>query len=110
MFFLSSLRHGPSTLSFPSSSSLVFHISSKLYATRAWEGWSEPTTTNAPVQDEAIQTILGMNENTSSSPAQELFSPLLYPKFFRSYLSPPSSSLTSFPAHSIYKVQESSRA
>jgi hypothetical protein len=25
------------------------------------QGWSEPTATNAPVQDEAIQAVLGMN-------------------------------------------------
>jgi hypothetical protein len=28
-------------------------------------GWSEPAATSAPVQDEAVQVILGMNPNTS---------------------------------------------
>jgi len=25
-------------------------------------GWSEPTTTNAPVEDEAVQVVLGVNQ------------------------------------------------
>ncbi len=48
----------------------------------------------------------GWTENTSSSPVQGLFSPLLCPKNFPSYLPP--TSLTSFLAHS--RALESSRA
>jgi hypothetical protein len=49
-------------------------------------GWSEPTATNALVEDEAIQA-----KNTSS-PTQSfwLFQPLFCPKVFPSYLPPPS--------------------
>ncbi len=54
-----------------------------------------------PVQDELVQAILGMNKNTSSSPAQGFFSPLLCPKFFPPTYFPPPTSLTSFNAHSI---------
>jgi len=70
-------------------------------------GWSEPAATNAPVEDETIQAVLGMNhKNKSSSPAQGFFSPRLCPKIFPSYLLPPSpTSLTSFPAHSISRAQ-----
>jgi hypothetical protein len=32
------------------------------------EAWSEPAAINAPVQDEAVQAVLGMNPNTSSPP------------------------------------------
>jgi hypothetical protein len=42
-----------------------------------------------PVQDEAVQAVLGWTKNTSSSPAQGFFSPLLCPKNFPSYLLPP---------------------
>ena len=52
----------------------------------------------------------GWTENTSSSPAHWFFSPLLCSKIFPSYLLPRSTSLTSFPAHSISKAWESSRA
>jgi hypothetical protein len=74
-------------------------------------GWSELAATNALDQDEAVQAVLGMNQNTSSSPAQRFFSPLLCPKIFLSYLlpAPPPTSLTSFPAHSISKAKESSQ-
>jgi hypothetical protein len=37
----------------------LFYLTSLLF------GWSEPTTTNAPIQDEAIQAGLGMTKNTS---------------------------------------------
>ncbi len=58
----------------------------------------------------------GWIKNTSSSPAQGFFSPLLYPKVFPSYLlprCPPTylplpTSFTSFPTHSISRAQESS--
>jgi len=41
------------------------NILTSLGKLRSREGQSEPTTTNAPVQDEAIQVVLGMNPNTS---------------------------------------------
>ncbi len=52
----------------------------------------------------------GWTKNTSSSPAQGFFSPLLCPKIFPSYLPPPPTSLTSFPTHSISRAWESSWA
>jgi len=36
-------------------------------------GWSKPAATNAPVQDEAGQAVLGMNPNTSSPPSPGIF-------------------------------------
>jgi hypothetical protein len=56
------------------------------------EGWSEPAATSAPVQDEAVQAVLGMNQKhilpCPSSPAQGFwfFQPLRCPKVFPSYL------------------------
>jgi len=52
------------------------------------EGWSEPAATNAPVQDEAVQAILGMNPNTSSPPSLHIFYfPLPLPRVFSALLS-----------------------
>jgi len=50
-------------------------------------GWSEPAATNAPVEDEAVEAVLGMNQN-DILPAQSFFFPLplLCPKKFLSYL------------------------
>jgi len=36
-------------------------------------GWNEPIATNAPIQDEVVQGVLGMNRNTSSSPCPRFF-------------------------------------
>ncbi len=52
-------------------------------------GWSEAAATNAPVEDEAVQAVLGMNQKPSLFPAQGFFSPLLCPKIFPSYLPSP---------------------
>jgi hypothetical protein len=60
-------------------------------------GWSETTATNAPVQDEAVQAILGMNQKHILLP-RDFSAPFFAPKF-----SPPTS-LASFPAHSISKA------
>jgi hypothetical protein len=49
-------------------------------------------------------------KNTSFSPAQGFFSPILCPKKFPSTYLPPPTSLTSFPAHLMARAQESSRA
>jgi hypothetical protein len=52
-------------------------------------GWSETTATNAPVQDEAVQAVLGWTKNTSSCLAQGFFSPFSAPKFSPPTYSPP---------------------
>jgi hypothetical protein len=52
-------------------------------------GWSEPAATNAPVEDEAIQVVLGMNQKSILFPCPGIFQPLLCPKIFPSYLPPP---------------------
>jgi hypothetical protein len=75
------------------------------------KGWSEPAATSAPIQDEAVQVVLGMNKKHILFPAQGFFSLLLCPKIFPSYLlSPPHTSFTSFPTHSISIARESSQA
>jgi hypothetical protein len=53
------------------------------------QGWSEPATTNAPVEDEAVEAVLGMNQK-QILPARRycFFPPLLCPKIFLSYLPP----------------------
>jgi len=53
-------------------------------------GWNEPTTTSAPVQDEVVQAILWMNQKHIIFPCLGIFQPLLCPKIFPSYLPPPS--------------------
>ncbi len=52
-------------------------------------GWSEPAATSAPVQDEAIQAVLGMNLNTSKQgififlfPCPGFFQPSYLPQNF----------------------------
>jgi hypothetical protein len=63
-------------------------------------GWSELIVTNAPIQDEDIQVILGMN--TSSSLAQGFFSFPLCPKVFPSYLAPLPTSLIVTSPHFVF--------
>jgi hypothetical protein len=46
------------------------------------QGWSETTATNAPVQDEAIQAVLGMNQKHILLPCPEIFQPLSLPQNF----------------------------
>jgi hypothetical protein len=65
-------------------------------------GWSEPTTTNAPIQDEAIQAILGVNQKHILFPCPRIFQLYLFTPNF----SPPTY-LTSFCARSIARAQES---
>jgi hypothetical protein len=87
--------------------------------------WSEPAATSAPVQDEAIWAVLGMNRKHILFPCPGIFQPPSLPQKFPllptcppilppSYLLPtdlpPLSSLTSFLAPSIPKVWESSWA
>jgi hypothetical protein len=52
-------------------------------------GWSEPAATSAPVQDEAIQAILGMNQqHILPCPRFLVFSAFSLPKAFLSYQPP----------------------
>jgi len=70
---------------------------------KANKGWSEPVATSAPVQDEAVQAVLGMiQKHVLPSPRFLVFSTsFLLPKFF------PPTYFTSFCAHSIIKAKES---
>jgi hypothetical protein len=52
------------------------------------DGWSKPAATSALVQDEAIQTFLGMNQKHILFPYPEIFQPLFLPQNFP--LLPPS--------------------
>jgi hypothetical protein len=65
--------------------------------------WSEPVATSAPIQDEAVQVILGMNQKHILFPCPGIFQPLSLPPKF----SPPTF-LTSFPTHFISRIRESS--
>jgi len=78
-----------------------------------WRGWSKPTTTNAPIEDEAVQAILGMNQKHILFPAQRFSGPFSTPK-----ISPPTSLLPTspllppsphFPLIPISRTKESSR-
>jgi hypothetical protein len=68
-------------------------------------GWNEPTTTNALVQDEAIQVVSGDEPKTHPPLPKDFgfFNLLFAPKAFLSYLLP--TYFTSFCVHSIIKVQ-----
>jgi hypothetical protein len=81
-------------------------------------GWSELATTSAPVQDETVQAILGMNQKHILFPCLRNFQPPSLPQNFPllptsppppTYLPFPTS-FSSFPAHSISRAWESSRA
>jgi len=43
--------------------------------TQQQQGWSEPAATNAPVEDEAVQPVLGMNQNRIWTAQIYIFSP-----------------------------------
>jgi len=45
-------------------------------------GWSEPAATNAPVQDAAVQAVLGMNQKHILFPCPGIFHPLSLPQNF----------------------------
>jgi hypothetical protein len=87
--------------------------------TQPWwaHGWSELAATNAPFQDEAVQTILGMNQKHILFLRPGIFQPPSLPQNFPllptspppTYLPSPTS-LTSFFTHSISKAWESSWA
>jgi hypothetical protein len=42
-------------------------------------GWSEPAATNAPVEDEAIQAVLWMNQKHILYPCPGIFQPRSLP-------------------------------
>jgi len=85
-------------------------------------GRSEPAATNAPIEDEAIQAVLGMNWKHilpcpkflvfSASSLPQSFSLLLTslsltsPSYFPPTYHPPRTYLTSFGAQSIIRAQE----
>jgi len=69
------------------------------------DSWSEPAATTAPVQDEAFQAVLGMNPKTHPCPL-----PRDFPALFSAPKFTPLTPFTSFPAHSIARAWESSRA
>ncbi len=48
----------------------------------AFEGWSEPAATSAPVQDGAVQAVLGMNPKHILFPSPGIFKPLSLPQNF----------------------------
>ncbi len=73
--------------------------------------WSEPGATSAPVQDEAIQAILGLNQKHILFPYPRIFQPPSLPQNFPLLpTSPPPTSFISFPSHSISRAWESSWA
>jgi hypothetical protein len=45
-------------------------------------GWNELATTNAPVQDEAVQAVLGMNQKHILFPCPRIFQPPSLPQNF----------------------------
>jgi hypothetical protein len=45
-------------------------------------GWSEPIATGAPVQDEVVQTVLGMNQKHILFPCPGIFQPPSLPQKF----------------------------
>jgi len=73
-------------------------------------GRSELATTSAPIQDEAIQAILGMNQkHILPCPRFLIFSACILPQSFSILPTPllPPSYLTSFCTHSIIRARES---
>ncbi len=74
-------------------------------------GWNEPVATSAPVQDEAIQAILRLNQKHILFPYPRIFQPPSLPQNFPLLpTSPPPTSFISFPNHSISRAWESSWA
>jgi len=54
-------------------------------------GWSEPAATSAPVQDEAVQALLGMNQKHILFVCPGIFQPPSLPQKFPLLLTPPPS-------------------
>jgi hypothetical protein len=79
---------------------LGFSIDVQVIAGGKWVGnhpqenlasWNELATTSAPIQDEAVQAVLGMNQKTHPLPlTMDFLAPFSAPKNFPSYLLPPS--------------------
>ncbi len=66
----------------------VFILDFSFRPNLVFPGWSEPAATSAPVHDQAIQAILGIEPKTHP-PLPKVFS-FFCPKVFFSYLPPPS--------------------
>jgi len=56
---------------------------------RRRSSWSETTATNAPVQDEAVQAVLGMNRKHILLPCPGIFQPPSLPQKFPLLPTPP---------------------
>jgi len=69
-------------------------------------GWSEPAATNAPVQNEAVQAVLGMNQKHILFPCSGISAPFSTPKISPPTYFPPPTSLHL--VQSISKARESS--
>jgi hypothetical protein len=67
-------------------------------------GWSEPAATNALVQDEAIEAILGMNQKHILFPYPRIFQRLSLPQNFP--LLPPSPHFPLIPSSKLEKAPE----
>ncbi len=52
------------------------------YFTSLLFGGNEPTTTNAPIQDEVVRTIQGMNQKCILFPCPRIFQPFSLPQIF----------------------------
>jgi hypothetical protein len=60
-------------------------------------GWNEPAATNAPVEDEAIQAVLGMNQKHILFPSPGIFQPPSLPQNLPLLPTSPHFPLTPFP-------------
>jgi len=67
-------------------------------------GWSETKTTNAPVQDEAVQAVLGMNQKHILLPCLGIFQPPSLPQNFP--LLPPSPHFLLTPSPKLRRAHE----
>ncbi len=67
-------------------------------------GWNEPAATNAPVQDEVIPPILGLNQKHILFPYPRIFQPLSLPQNFP--LLPPSPHFLDTPSPELKRALE----
>jgi hypothetical protein len=68
--------------------------------------YNEPPTTNAPVQDEAVQAVLGMNQKHILFPCSGIFQPQNFPLLPTSPFLPPSPHFVLMPSPKLGKVPE----
>ncbi len=82
------------------------NVNSNILVIKSWilnarkgvrSGWSEPAATNAPVQDEVIQAVLGMNQKHILFPCPRIFQPSSLPQKFPLLPPSPHFSLTPSP-------------